>query len=160
MTKAALLTLDGTQYLLSLASKAVHSLHSHYDQQRQMAVTAGDEDWEAKIVENLYDVELTLKELDPVYWKELVDKRLESTGGFTSWTATELARRAKLQTRINALLAIGRIPKAFWVVPEAVKLWRKRGAGGEDTEADAELDLLIFLSENRKRAELFCPVTV
>jgi len=80
VTKAALLTLDGTQHLLSLASKAVHSLHSHYDQQLQTAVTAGDEDPEAEIAENLYDVELTLKELDPVCWGELADKRLESTG--------------------------------------------------------------------------------
>jgi hypothetical protein len=79
-TKATLLTLNGTQYLLSLASKVVHSLHSHYEQQCQMAVTAGDEDSEAEIVENLCDVELTLKELDPVCWKGLVDKRLESTG--------------------------------------------------------------------------------
>ncbi|KAM6503392.1 hypothetical protein JOM56_000335 [Amanita muscaria] len=89
---------------------------------------------------------------------------LHSRRGFTSWTATELAHRAKLQTRITALLALGRIPKAFWVVPEAVKLWRKsRRAGGEDTKAmteDAELDLLIFLSENRERAELFRPVYV
>ncbi len=50
------------------------------------------------------------------------------------------------------------------MVPEAVKLWREsRGAGREDTEVkmeDAELDLLIFLSENRERAELFRPATV
>ena len=78
MTKAALLTLGGTQYLLSLASKAVHSLHSHYEQQCQMAMTAGDKDSEA--AEILYDVELTLRKLDPICWKELVDKRLESTG--------------------------------------------------------------------------------
>ena len=49
-------------------------------------------------------------------------------------------------------------------MPEAVKLWRKsQRAGGEDTKAemeDANLDLLIFLSENRERAELFRPVTV
>ena len=81
-------------------------------------------------------------------------------GGFSSWTATELARRAELQTRTTALLELGRIPKAFWVVPEAVKLWREsRGAGGEDTKAreteDAELDFLIFLSEKQERAELF-----
>ena len=78
MTKAALLTLGGTQYLLLLASKAVHSLHSHYEQQCQMAMTAGDKDSEA--AEILYDVELTLRKLDPICWKELVDKRLESTG--------------------------------------------------------------------------------
>ena len=74
----ALLTLDGTE-LLSLASKVVHLLHSHYEQQYQTA-TAGDEDSDTDMVDNLNDVELTLKELDPVYWKELADKRLESTG--------------------------------------------------------------------------------
>ena len=46
-------------------------------------------------------------------------------------------------------------------MPEAVKLWRKsRRAGGEDIKAmteDAELDLLIFLSENREKAESFHP---
>ena len=78
MTKAALLTLGGTQYLLSLVSKAVHSLHSHYEQQCQTAMTAGDKDSEA--AEILYDVELMLRKLDPVCWKELVDKQLESTG--------------------------------------------------------------------------------
>ena len=50
------------------------------------------------------------------------------------------------------------------MVSEAVKLWRKsRGAGGENAKAmteDAELDLLIFLSEDSERAELFRPVTV
>ena len=47
------------------------------------------------------------------------------------------------------------------MVPEAVKLWRE--SRGEDTEAkmeDAALDLLIFLSENRERAELFRLATV
>jgi len=76
MTKV---TLDGAH--LSLASKAVHSLHSHYEQQLQTAETAGDEDLETEILENLNDVEITLIELDPVYWKELADKRLESTHG-------------------------------------------------------------------------------
>jgi hypothetical protein len=75
-----MMTLDGADSLLSLASKAVHLLHSHYEQRNQTAVTAGDEDSEVESVENLNDVELTLQELDPVYWKELVDKRLESTG--------------------------------------------------------------------------------
>lgn len=48
------------------------------------------------------------------------------------------------------------------MVPEAVKLWREsRRPGGDSGEVnnamteDAELDLLIFLSENRERAELF-----
>jgi hypothetical protein len=82
MTNAAtpILILDGTHSLLLLASKVVHSLHSHYDQQYQTALTAGDEDSEVENVENLNDVELTLQELDPVYWKELVDRRLQSTG--------------------------------------------------------------------------------
>ena len=45
------------------------------------------------------------------------------------------------------------------MVPEAVKLWRESwGAGGEDTEA--KLDLLIFLSDNQERAELFRLVIV
>ena len=52
-------------------------------------------------------------------------------------------------------------PEAFWVVPEAVKLWRE--SWEEDTKAkmeDAALDLLIFLSENWERAELFHPMDV
>lgn len=75
-----MMTLDDTHSLLSLASEVVYSLHSHYEQQYQTAVTAGDEDSEVDIVDNLNDVELTLQELDPVYWKGLVDKRLESAG--------------------------------------------------------------------------------
>ena len=42
-------------------------------------MATGDEDSEVEIVENLNDVELMLQELDPVYWKELIDKQLEST---------------------------------------------------------------------------------
>ena len=81
-------------------------------------------------------------------------------GGFTSWTATDLARRAEPKTRMSILLELGRIPKASFVVPEAVKLWREsRGAGANNTEnqenEDAQLDFLIFLSEKRGRAELF-----
>ena len=81
-------------------------------------------------------------------------------GGFTSWTATELAHRAEPKTRMSVLLELGRIPKASFVVPEAVKLWREsRGAGVNGTEnqqnEDAQLDFLIFLSEKRGRAELF-----
>ena len=75
-----MMTLDGTHSLLELAAEVIRSLHSYYEQQHQTAVTAGDEDSEVDIVENLNDVELTLKELDPIYWKGLVDKRCESTG--------------------------------------------------------------------------------
>ena len=81
-------------------------------------------------------------------------------GGFTSWTATEFARRADPKVRMSVLLELGRIPKASFVVPEAVKLWREsRGAGVNGIEnqenEDAQLDFLIFLSEKRGRAELF-----
>jgi hypothetical protein len=78
MTTAAIpvLASEGTHSLLSLASKAVGSLHLHYNQQWQTALTVGDEDSEAESVENVYDVELTLQELDPVCF---VDRRL-STG--------------------------------------------------------------------------------
>ena len=31
-------------------------------------------------MENLTDVEITLRELDPIYWKELADRRLQTTG--------------------------------------------------------------------------------
>ena len=82
MTKAAtlILTSHGAHSLLSLACKALQLLHSHHHQQFQAAQTAGDEDAEVESVENLNDVEQTLKELDPVYWKELADGRLQSTG--------------------------------------------------------------------------------
>ena len=61
---------------------------------------------------------------------------------------------------MSVLLELSRIPKAFFVVPEAVKLWREsRGAGVNGTEnqerEDAQLDFLIFLSEKRGRADLF-----
>ena len=61
---------------------------------------------------------------------------------------------------MTAFLELGSIPKAFWVVPQAVKLWREsRGAGADVTEEreseDAQLDLLIFLSEKRERTGLF-----
>ena len=75
-------------------------------------------------------------------------------GGFTSWTATELARRAEPKARMSVLLELGRIPKAFYVVPEAVKLWRESRGAANATE-NAQLDFLIFLSEKRGRAELF-----
>ena len=188
MTAAAIsnLTLDGilrfpAHSLLSLASQSIRLLHTHYTQQHQTSLTTGDEASEDESVENLTDVEITLRELDPVYWKGLADVRLQSTGklyrlmlssklnvyvvgGYTSWTVAELARRAEPQTRISVLLELGRIPKAFWVVPQAVKLWREsQGAGTDDTDKkseDAQLDFLIFLSEKRGRAELFKFVTV
>ena len=193
------LTLDGTlrfpaHSLLSLASQTVRLLHAHFTQQHQISLSAGDEASENESVENLTDVEITLQELDPVYWKELADKRLHAAGkssynkyratllysklnvyltrslmlcvvgGFTSWTATELARRAEPEARMSVLLELSRIPKAFWVVPQAVKLWREsQGArvnGTENQESeDAQLDFLIFLSEKRERAELFKLVT-
>ena len=84
-TAISTLTLDGTlrfpaHSLLSLASQAVRMLHAHHTQQYQTFLTAGNEDSEVESVENLTDVEITLKELDPVYWKELADRRLQSTG--------------------------------------------------------------------------------
>ena len=78
---STMITLDGTDSLLLLASQVVRSLHSYYTQQHQKAVTAGDDVSEVDLVDNLNDMELTLRELDPVYWKGLADKRLESTGG-------------------------------------------------------------------------------
>ena len=85
-------------------------------------------------------------------------------GGFTSWIATDLACRAEPEARMNVLLELGRILKTFWVVPQAVKLWREsRGAGVNSAEnqenEDVQLDFLIFLSEKRERAELFKFVT-
>jgi hypothetical protein len=57
---------------------------------------------------------------------------------------------------MSVLLELSRIPKAFWVVPQAVKLWREsRGDGTEKEGEDAQLDFLIFLSEKRERAGLF-----
>ena len=80
-------------------------------------------------------------------------------GGFTSWTATELACRAEPKARMSILLELSRIPKAFYVVPEAIKLWRESREAANATEnrerEDAQLDFLIFLSEKRGRAELF-----
>ena len=85
-------------------------------------------------------------------------------GGLTSWTATELARRAEPEARIRVLLELGRIPKSFSVVPQAVKFWREsRGAGMNGTEnqepESEQLDFLNFLSEKRGRVELFKLVT-
>ena len=87
MTTTAIftLTLDGTlrfpaHSLLSLACQTVRLLHAHHTQQHQTSLTAGDEDSEVESVENLTDVEITLQELDPVYWKELADRRLQTTG--------------------------------------------------------------------------------
>lgn len=65
--------------LLSLASQTVRLLNAHYSQQYEIALTAGD-DSEVESVEALTDVQITLQQLDPVYWKELADKRLQSTG--------------------------------------------------------------------------------
>lgn len=64
---------------------------------------------------------------------------------------------------MRALLDLGRIPKAFWVKPPAVNLWRgSRGTDVDGTEMeseDAQLDFLVFLSEKRERAGLFGFVT-
>lgn len=73
-------TLDGTlrfpsHSLLSLACQAVRLLHAHYTQQYETALTAGDEDSEVEFMENLTDVSITQGVLDPVYWKEHIDKR-------------------------------------------------------------------------------------
>ena len=87
MTTIAISTLmlDGTlrfpvHSLLSLTLQVVCLLHAHHTQQHQKSLTAGDEDSEAESVENLTDMEITLQELDPVYWKELADRRLQITG--------------------------------------------------------------------------------
>lgn len=79
------LTLDGilrfpAHSLLSLASQTVRLLHAHFTQQHQTSLIAGDEASEDESVENLTDVEITLRELDPIYWKELADRRLQTTG--------------------------------------------------------------------------------
>ena len=79
------------QSLLSLACQSVRLLHAHHTKQHQAALTTGDEDSEAESVENLTDVELTLQELDPVYWKELADERLQSTGEPFACTASSHA---------------------------------------------------------------------
>lgn len=65
---------------------------------------------------------------------------------------------------MSVLLELSRIPKASFVVPEAVKLWREsRGAGvngaGNQENEDARLDFLNFLSEKWRRAKLFKLVT-
>jgi len=159
MTDISTLTLDSTlrfpaHSLLSLACQALRLLHAHYTQQYETALTAGDEDSEYENVQNIGDVEITLQDLDPVYF---ADTRLQS--GFTLWSATELARRAEPQARISALLELGRIPKACGVIPDAAKFWRESRAANVDVtemeNEDVQLDLLIFLSEKWERAGLF-----
>jgi hypothetical protein len=46
---------------------------------------------------------------------------------------------------MRALLELGCILKAFWVMPEAVKLWREsRGTGVDGTEMESEDAQLDF----------------
>lgn len=164
------LTLESAQPLLALASNSVRLLHSHYTKGHEKALATGDEDAESEHVENLIDVEITLRELDPVYWKELADKRLQpgtsapywnvfdqlkpaTVGSFTSWSSEELARRADTKARITALLGLGSTPKAFWVVPEAVKHWREARVASlaKDNESeDVQLDLLVFFERKAR----------
>jgi hypothetical protein len=163
-TTTAISTLDGTlrfpaHSLLSLASQIVRLLYAHYTQQYE---TAADEDSASECLWNLTDAHITLHLLDPVYWKELTDKRLENNGksllipylsrraifkikrlsnfdvgDFTPWTPAfnaEHTRIAEPQARMRALLQVelGRIPKAHLVMPEAVKLWRESRRAGVD----------------------------
>jgi hypothetical protein len=46
-------------------------LHLHYEQQLQTAVTAGDEDSEADIVENLNNMEITLQEHPTTFYSKM-----------------------------------------------------------------------------------------
>ena len=85
MTTTATLRLDGTlrlpaHSLFTPASQTVHLLHAHLTQQHQTSLTADDEASAVESVENLTDVEITLQELDLVYWKELADRRWQTTG--------------------------------------------------------------------------------
>lgn len=66
------------------------------------------------------------------------------------------------QQRISNLLAIGRVPKAEFVIADAVQRYREtRDAKVDKDEAEKEdvlLDLLVFLAGKRERAALFSVV--
>lgn len=82
-TAISALTLDGTfrfpaHSLLSLASQIVRLLHGHCIQQLEKCLY--DEDEYESTLENWNDVEITLQELDPVYWKEFDDRQRQLLG--------------------------------------------------------------------------------
>lgn len=66
------------------------------------------------------------------------------------------------QQRISNLLAIGRVPKAEFVIADAVQKYREMRDTKVDKDAvekeDALLDLLVFLAGKRERAALFSVV--
>lgn len=102
-TAISALTLDGTlrfsaNSLLSLASQIVRLLHTHHSQQRETFLAAGDEDSEVESVENLTDIEILLRELDPVYWKEVADRRLETYGKSSYTISSHVIFKTKPQT--------------------------------------------------------------
>lgn len=68
--------------------------------------------------------------------------------------------------RISNMFALGKVPKAEFVVPEAVQKHREARAASSSTDRtegdisreDVLLDLLIFLAGKRERAALFTVV--
>lgn len=65
----------------------------------------------------------------------------------------------RLETRYKELLGLGKIPKAFYVIPRAVEKFRREREVESDPSSqereDALLDLLIFLSSSRNQNLLF-----
>ncbi|EIM91322.1 uncharacterized protein STEHIDRAFT_152970 [Stereum hirsutum FP-91666 SS1] len=138
--------------LLSVACTCVRSLHSHYETRRRDFEAANNEDGDVDAVESLGDVEHTVREIDPAYWQELLSTRFKSS-------EIPAQRVVSEQQRISNLLAIGRVPKAEFVIAEAVQRHRETRDGKVDKDAvekeDVLLDFLVFLAGKRERAALF-----
>lgn len=79
------------------------------------------------------------------------------------FTDMPVQRFVSEQQRITNLLAIGRVPKAEYVIAEAVQKYREtRDVKTDRNEVEKEdvlLDFLVFLAGKRERASLFSVVT-
>lgn len=159
-TSTPYFTLDGqvrlpSSALLSVACICIRSLHSHYETRRRSCEAANDEDGEVNTTESLGDVEHTVRAIDPPFWQELLSRRLKPN---------DIPAQPEIdeRQRVSNLFALGTIPKAEFVIAEAVQ--RRREAREESMDRseaakeDVLLDLLIFLASKRERAALFSVV--
>jgi len=99
--------------ILELARGIIQNLERHHKILLRAAQDRGDDEEEAIQLNNLVDINLTTRAIDPVRWKESI----EENNPYHVWTERELEELTHPRKAEEGLLGLSRIPRAEFVSP-------------------------------------------
>ncbi|CAO1637982.1 unnamed protein product [Sympodiomycopsis kandeliae] len=136
--------------MLELASTIVHDLDQHLVRKQQENETREEEEDAIECLELRFDLSITQKAIDPQRWAE--DKAIHGR----PITAADFG---STQQRLSALFNLDNIPKARYVIADAIAL-HDSNHSERQTGEQGMLELIKMISEGRLPPAFFQLQTV